>query len=324
MERWAANTLRTFGLIVMASVVIVIAVGLALLGWCFAILSSGDQHGRANPQSINAFSIGIAAAIIVLVVGIVAIAAMARVIFRESKIQDRNEDAGLPPLPPYSLIPPVSAPPIPARPNALSPSTSPQPNVILPAPVPLTAPPSVAPRRPVLDAATHLSPASRLAVDRLILAIAAQVSVQVIVGVVEWLWAAQITMPRFRLHGVLLLAWSLAASAPYILLAITLRRRPGTTAFSFCLVVPGFRSFFGLFGQTASLILFLRTFHSGMPLVSAIPWSLDVLIFYLGWKAIRLTGIEPTPGRLILSTIDILLYSISLPIVFVLLNYFWP
>ncbi len=96
MERWAANTLRTFGLIVMASVVIVIAVGLALLGWCFAILSSGDQHGRANPQSINAFSIGIAAAIIVLVVGIVAIAAMARVIFRESKIQDRNEDAGLP------------------------------------------------------------------------------------------------------------------------------------------------------------------------------------------------------------------------------------
>ncbi len=160
--------------------------------------------------------------------------------------------------------------------------------------------------------------------DRLILAIAAQVSVQVIVGVVEWLWAAQITMPRFRLHGVLLLAWSLAASAPYILLAITLRRRPGTTAFSFCLVVPGFRSFFGLFGQTASLILFLRTFHSGMPLLSAIPWSLDVLIFYLGWKAIRLTGIEPTPGRLILSTIDILLCSISLPIVFVLLNYFWP
>jgi hypothetical protein len=317
MDRFVTNTLRTLGLIVMAIVVIAISLGLALLGLCFAILSSADHHGGASPQSNNALYLGIAAAIIVLVGGIFVIASMARVIFRKSKTQDRNQ--GLPPLPPYSLIPPVP------RPNAVEPSaTSPQPNVILPAAAPLATLPADAPRRPVLDAATHLSPASRVAIDRLILAIAAQVSAQVIVGVAEWLWAAQITMPRFRLHGVLLLAWSLAAIAPYILLVIALRRRPGTTAFSFCLVIPGFRSFFGLFGQTASVIVFLRTFHSGMPMLSAIPWTLDVLIFYLAWKAIRLTGIEPSPGRLILSFIDIFLYSVSQPIVFVLLNYFWP
>jgi len=318
MDKWAANTLRTLGLIVMAIVVIVIALGLALLGLCFAALSSADHHGGGS-----ALYIGIAAAIVVLIIGIVVIVSMARVIFRESNIPDRSE--GQPPLPPYSLVPPITATPASAQPNAVTPpATSPQPNVILPTAAPFATPPSVAPHRPVLDAATHLSPASRVAVDRLILAIAAQVSAQVIVGVVEWLWAAQITMPRFRLHGVLLLAWSLAAIAPYIFLVIALRRRPGTTAFSFCLVIPGYRSFFGLFGQTASIIIFLRTFHSGMPMLSAIPWTLDVLIFYLAWKAIRLTGIEPSPGRLILSFIDIFLYSISLPIVFLILNYFLP
>ena len=316
MDRFVANTLRTFGLIVMAIVVIAIAGGLALLGLCFAILYSADHHGGASPQSNNAIYAGLAAGIVVLVLGIVAIAAMARVIFRESKVQDRSAGQG----PPYSLIPPVSAGANPVAPSA----SSPQPNVTPPAAAPLATPPSVAPQRSVLDAATHLSPASRVAVDRLILAIAAQVSAQVIVGVVEWMWAAQIIMPRFRLHGVLLLAWSLAAIAPYIFLVIALRRRPGTTAFSFCLVIPGYRSFFGLFGQTASIIIFLRTFHSGMPMLSAIPWTLDVLIFYLAWKAIRLTGIEPTPGRLILSAIDIFLYSVCLPIVFVLLKYFWP
>ncbi len=308
MDRWVANTLRTLGLIILAIVVIAFSLGLALLGLCFAILSSADHHGGgAPPLSNNFFYLGIAAAIVVLVIGIFAIAALARVIFRESKLQDQNVDR--PVSPPYPLIP-SATPPIPPQPT-VPPSS-------LPA---LPATPPQARNLPSL--ATHLSPASYAAIDRLVLAIAAQASVQLIVGVIEWLWAAQIQMQRFRLHGPLLLAWSLAAMAPYLILAFTLRRSPGPTAFSFCLVIPGIRSFLGLFGQTASIILFLRTFHSPMPLLSAIPWALDVLIFYLAWKAIRLTGIQPTPGRLILSAIDIFLYSTSLPIIFLALNYFW-
>jgi hypothetical protein len=318
MDRFVANTLRTFGLIIVAIVVIAIALGLALLGFCFAILYSADHHGGASPQSNNAIYFGIVAAVAFLVIGIFVIGAIARVIFRESKIQNRSDD--LPPLPPYSLVPPASQ--APTQPNVVAPPSTPptpqQPNV-----VPPTAPPPTTPRRSVLDAAMHLSPASRVAIDRLILAIAAQASAQLIVGVIEWLWSAQITMHRFRLHGPLLLAWNVAAILPYVLLVIALRRRPGATAFSFCLVIPGIRSFFGLFGQTASIIIFLRTFHSGMPMLSAIPWTLDVLIFYLAWKAVRLTGIEPTPSRLILSAIDICLYSFSLPVVFLILNYFW-
>jgi len=332
MERWAANTLRTFGLIVVSIVVIVLSLGLALLGLCFAILASADRHGGATPQTNNFIYLGLAGALAVLVGGIFVIGAMARAIFRESKVQDRernqyqnqSQNQYLPPLPPYSLVPP--APRTPAQPNVVVPSAQPNaqpsitPNIVIPA---ASAPAPPPPRRSALDAASHLSPASRTAIDRLILAIAAQASAQLIVGVIEWLWAGQIVMSRLRLHGPLLFAWNLAAIAPYLLLAYTLRRRPGPTAFSFCLVIPGIRSVFGFFGQTASVIIFLRTFHSGMPLLSAIPWILDVLIFYLAWKAVRLTGIEPTPARLILSAVDIFLYSISLPVIFLLLNAFW-
>jgi|SRR5580658_15154 hypothetical protein len=327
MERWAANTLRTFGLIIVSIIVIALSLGLALLGLCFAILASADHHGGATPQSNNFFYFGIAGGLVVLVGGIFLIGSIARVIFRESKIQDtiqgqqRNQPyrSDLPPLPPYSLIPPA-------------PQTTAQPNIVVPhataptspsAPISAPAPTPPAQRRPTLDAARHLSPASRVAIDRLILAIAAQASAQLIVGVIEWLWTGQIVMSRLRLHGPLLFAWNLAAIAPYALLAYTLRRQPGPTAFSFCLVIPGMRSVFGFFGQTASIIIFLRTFHSGMPLLSAIPWVLDVLIFYLAWKAVRLTGIEPTPARLILSAVDIFLYSVSLPVLFLLLNAFW-
>jgi hypothetical protein len=323
MDRFVANTLRTFGLIIMAIAVIAISLGLVLLGFCFTVLTSVDRHGGASTPPNYALHLGIVAAVAFLIFGIFAIGAIARVIFRESKIHDRSDN--LPPLPPYSLVPP--SPQVPAQPHPVVPSPAP------PAPSPTDVPPSTArslttpltttPRRPALDAATHLSPGSRLAIDRLILAIAAQASAQLIVGVIEWLWSAQIPMQGFRLHGPLLLVWNVAALLPYVLLVIAMRRRPGATALSFCLVIPGIRSFFGFFGQTASIIVFLRTFHSGMPMLSAIPWALDVLIFYLAWKAVRLTGIEPTPGRLILSAIDICLYSFSLPVVFLVLNYFW-
>lgn len=300
MDRFVANTLRTLGLIVLAIFVIGVSVALALLGLCFAIITSADNHGHSNPPSNPYLLLGVGAGIVVLVGGIFGIGALARVIFRESKIQDRNENQF--PSPPYPQIP-----------RATPPGT-PLPNVALP---------TVPQRRDLPHLVTHLSPASHAAIDRLVLAIAVQASVQLIVGVIEWLWTAQIQMNRFRLHGPLMLAWSLAAIAPYAILAFTLRRRPGPAAFSFCLVIPGLRSVLGLFGQTASVILFLRTFHSPMPLLSAIPWVLDLLIFYLAWKAIRLTGIQPTPGRLILSAVDIFLYSASLPIVFLALNYFW-
>ena len=301
MDRFAANTFRTLGLIVLAIVVIAISLGLALLGLCFAVLTSKDNSG------IPYFYLGIGAALVVLIGGISAIGAMARVIFRESKYQDHNNE-GLPPLPPYSIVPPVPAPPGAAIPPTFAPLPIPQP-------------------RRALDAATHLSPASRAAVDRLILAIAAQASAQLVIGIIEWMWAPHLdphfAMQRVRLHGPLLLGWSLAAIAPYVILAVALRRRPGTTAFSFCLVIPAMRIFFGFFGQTASIIVFLRTFHSGMPLLSVIPWALDCLIFYLAWKAVRLTGIEPSPGRLALSAIDIFLYSSSLPVIFFVLTYLW-
>jgi hypothetical protein len=312
MDRFVANTLRTLGLIVLAICVIALAAGLALLGLCFAALASVGHHGGATPQSNAFLYLGIAAGIGVLVGGIIGVGVLARIVFRETKLQDqdrRNAKLGegefQPPPPPAPLAPPA---------------TQPGTTITTPPGIPLSPVPQP---RNLPDPAVHLSPASRAAIERLILAIAAQASAQFIVGVIEWLWAEPVPMRGFRLHGSLLLVWSLAAMVPYILLAVALRRRPGPTAFSFCLVIPGLRSFFGLFGQAASIIILLRTFHSGMPLLSAVPWAIDLLIFYLAWKAVRLTGIEPSPARLILSAIDIFLYSVSLSVIFLFLGYYW-
>jgi hypothetical protein len=53
-----------------------------------------------------------------------------------------------------------------------------------------------------------------------------------------------------------------------------------------------------------------------------IPWALHVLIFYLAWKAIRLTGILPNPARIILAAVVVFLYYSLLPALLILVNYF--
>ncbi|MGA8442612.1 MAG: hypothetical protein WB762_18770 [Candidatus Sulfotelmatobacter sp.] len=58
---------------------------------------------------------------------------------------------------------------------------------------------------------------------------------------------------------------------------------------------------FGLIGHSAFLAFVLRPGQIAAPLLSIIPWILDILILYLAWKAIRQTGIEPDPPRLIVA-----------------------
>src|ERR1700683_3839864 len=115
MDRFVANTLRTLGLIAVAICVIAISLGVALLGLCFSILAQADNHNHPSPQSQTYLYLGIAAAIGVLIGGIVIIAILARLIFRESKIQDQRlaPDQKHPLTAPYSLIPPPIPTPTP-------------------------------------------------------------------------------------------------------------------------------------------------------------------------------------------------------------------
>ena len=78
MERWAANTLRTVGIILTAGFVLITSLILALLSMCAA---QGDFGGNKHPEQVVPFA---AAAVLVVILGICFIAWLSRGIVRSS------------------------------------------------------------------------------------------------------------------------------------------------------------------------------------------------------------------------------------------------
>ena len=80
MERWAANTLRTLAIILMAGLVLVVSLFLVLLSMCAA----GGGVGAGNhPAQAMPFLVG---AGLVMILGVFTIARLARGIFRSAKV----------------------------------------------------------------------------------------------------------------------------------------------------------------------------------------------------------------------------------------------
>jgi hypothetical protein len=220
-------------------------------------------------------------------------------------------------LPPDSIASPSSAPP------AASPSSS-IPSSDVPRASSSGAPSYVPPQpiqpRVVPEVVTHLSPTSQAAIQQLALALAAKITAEVVLGLVGWYGALDSPRAPFALFKFGFLAWGLAAIAPDLALLYSLTRRPGLSTFAYSLVIPALHLLFGLSGHSALLVLIPRSGQAAVPLLSIIPWILDILVPYLAWKAIRLTGIRPDPTRLITAFVVILIYRILLPVLFVLLN----
>ncbi|GEM_PF-4762046 len=111
MERWAANTLRTLGIILTAGCVLITSLFLLLLSMCAA---QGDFGGNKHPELVVPY---LAAAVAVVVLGIWFIAWLARGILRSSAMAE--------PLavgPPAGVLPPTQAiSPAPSVPLHLSP-----------------------------------------------------------------------------------------------------------------------------------------------------------------------------------------------------------
>jgi hypothetical protein len=295
MDRFVANTLRTLGLIAVAICVIAVSLGVALLGLCFSILAQADNHNHPSPQSQTYLYLGIAAAIGVLIGGIVIIAILARIIFRESNGQDKKQGKL---TAPYPLIP-TAAQPIGTQSTAPAP---PQP-------------------RAVPEVATHLSLASSAAIQKLATAIVAKIAAEVLLGLVGWYGALGSPRAPFPLYQTGFMLWGMAAIAPHLILLYYLFRKPGRTTFAYALIIPSLHLLLGLIGHSAFLAFILRPGQFLAPLLSIIPWGLDLVILYLAWKAIRQTGIHPDPPRLIVAAVVILLYTTLLPALAVILNY---
>lgn len=296
MDRFVANTLRTLGLIAVAICVIAVALGLAFIGLCFSALAvAGSSH--PNSQSNVYFYLGIAAGVGVLIGGIVIIAILARIIFRNSNDQAKNEGKL---SAPYPLIP-LAAQPV---------STQ------------STAPAAPVPQPRTIPVAAHLFPASHAAIQKLATAIVAKIAAEVLLGLVGYYGALGSPRAPFPLYQTGFMAWGLAAIAPHLILLFYLFRKPGRTTFAYALIIPSLHLLLGLIGHSAFLAFILRPGQFLAPLLSIIPWMLDLVILYLAWKSIRQTGIHPDPPSLLVAAGVIFLYTILLPAMVLILNYF--
>jgi hypothetical protein len=318
VDRFTSNTFRTLGIILTSIFVLVCSIVLLLLALCAGMLGAVGGTGHHDPQTVNLFYGSIVGAVAIVAIGVVIIAKLAKGIVREP--------AGLAAsaLPMWGRAPsPVrqsEAPqPLPLSTDqpALAQSDWAQPDLAQPDLAP-TAPPGP---RPTPDVVTHLSPASRSAIQRLVAAIAAQV----VLGTLGWQWALHVTATPFHPNRLIPFVSGFATNLPYLVLLLTLLRRPGRRAFAYALTIPSILLLSGFFGSSAMIFYLIRNARASMSVLSfviLIPWALHILILYLAWKAIRLTGILPNPARLIAAAAVIFFYYVFLlPTALVALNY---
>jgi len=108
MERWAANTLRTLGIILTTGITLVASLLLLLLSWC---ASQGSFGGNRHPEQAGPYLVG---AVVVMILGITIIARLARGIARSTR-----ESAAISQTQPSA----PSAPELPDVPIHLSPAS---------------------------------------------------------------------------------------------------------------------------------------------------------------------------------------------------------
>jgi hypothetical protein len=310
VDRFASNTLRTLAIVAISIVVIIGSLALLLLALCFGMLGNLGGSGHHDPQVVNLMFGALAAAVVLVTIGVLSVAKLAKGIIRESamlspQLQMQSRSSSL-----ESLVAPPSSPPDAHLSTAL-------PNIVQPSTVqPVAVQPQV-----TLDVVTHLSPASRAAIQHLVFAIVAQVASQVVPVILGWRWALR-TLPTY--HQALLTTFLsvLATNVPYLALLFSLLRRPGRRTFAYSLAIPSLLILFGGFGSPATIFYLLRMTHSATSFLMLIPWALHVLILYLAWKAIRLTGILPNPARIVVAAVVVFFYYALLPVLLIVLNYF--
>lgn len=333
VDRFASNTLRTLGIILTSIFVILGCLVLLLLALCFGIIANAGGSGHSDPQATTLAFGALVVAAVLIAVGVGIVTRLAKGIVRANNA---------PPAATYTLIPPIAT--TQPEPKTDQPSTPapmsdearldqalaslearttkrPEPPK-QPEPTPPT-PPHVLSREPIAPRSIdvrHLSPASRTAIQQLGFAIAAKIVAEVALGIVGWYGALGVPRAPFPVYRFGFVAWGLAAIAPHIVLLYALARRPGPRAFAYSVVIPSLHLLFGFFGHSAFLAFILRAGQMATPFLSIAPWLLDILILYLAWKAIRQTGIEPNPARLIVASVVIFLYTSLLPVLVIILN----
>lgn len=310
-DRFAANTLRTLGIVLISIFVIVGSLVLLLFALCMGALGGVGGSGHTDPQAAQLFIASIVVLVLLISLGVLSISKLAKGIRRDS----------VHPVPEYATAQPVASHADVTQPGLVEPGV-PRSDAVSTSAVPSIIPPAPPEPRATIDVASHLSPASRTAIQQLVLAIVAKITAEIAIVLIGWFSTHRTLGPQFQTFRFSFLAWGAGAIAPHLVLIYALLRRPGPRAFAYSLVIPALHIFFGIFGHSASLIVLLRTpsLYTLLPALGFIPWLLDILILYLAWKAIHRTGILPKPTRLIVASAVIILYSTLLPFVVLLMK----
>jgi hypothetical protein len=259
MERWAANTLRTLGIIMTAGFVLVTSLMLLLLSMCAA---NGDIGGSKHPEQVAPYLI---CAGLIVVFGILVIARLARSIFRSM---------------------PVAQPAAAGAPAGVLTSPPPEPSRSVP---------------------LHLSPLGRKAVDRLVLALGAQIFVSAVAWVFNQLhfWSAP---HAFAPHNwtLVLLAPFIIYHIPYAILIYALMNKPSRAAFTYSIAVPAVLILQSLF--SLSLVGYYYVHEPMGFLLLVLPWLIHIAILVLAYQAIQQVGLHPEPPSLIVAAVVMFLF----------------
>jgi hypothetical protein len=267
MERWAANTLRTLGIILTSGFVLVTSLILALFSICAA---QGGFSGTKHPEQVVPYAV---AAVLVVILGILIIARLSRGIFR-SNLAQAPAPAGL-------------------AAGVLVPSDA--------------TPPHAAP-------ALHLSPLGRQTIDRLVLAMGAQIGLSAVAWIFNQMhfW----TTPRtFAPHNwiLLLLAPFILYHVPYAILLYALLKRPSRAAFTYSIAVPAVLILQSLFSLGVVGYYYVHGPIGFLLLV--IPWLIHIVILVLAYQAIQQVGLHPVPSSLIVAAIVVFIFFSAIHVV---------
>jgi hypothetical protein len=254
MERWAANTLRTLGIILTAGFVFLLCAFLLLLAMC---ASQGGFGGDKHPEQVVPY---VGAAGVVLILGVWFIVWLARGISRSMAI------------------------PAPAAAGVI-PGAVPSESVDSSRTVPL-----------------HLSPNGRKAIDRLVLALGAQIAISAVAWIINQLtyW----TRPQqFAPHNwtLLLLTPFILYHIPYAILIYALLKRPDRRAFTYSIAVPAVLILQSLF--SLSVVTFYYVRHPAGFAMLFVPWTIHIVILILAYQAIQQIGLHPQPPSLIVAAV---------------------
>ncbi len=262
MERWAANTLRTLGIILTSGFVLILSLLLVLLSIC---ASQGGLSGTRHTEQVVPYLAGAAG---VVILGVWLIVWLARGIARSSAL----ETASIPATADAHAIPQSGS---------------------------------------TLNLPLHLSPLGRKAIDRLVLALGAQILISAIAWIVNQLtfW----THPnRFAPHNwtLILLAPFIVYHIPYAVLIYALTKHPDRRAFAYSIAVPAVTILQAVFSLA---VLSYYYVHNPMGLLLlVVPWCIHIVILVLAYKAIQQVGIHPQPASLIVAALVTFLFFSTL------------